>query len=325
MNLQSIQLAFKRLICALNRDFFLFFVVATVTVSVFFAQALISFSDEKWQVKFLLQPGQVATLSQSTLFGLFLKNQEGPTRHLTALKTFDSKNEIFQRLKNGNIVETRIRTLFPQMSNDLVAKTAALFTSSLRVVSPRDTRFLEFSFEVYDLALAEPLIADLIKEASIEQDLIITKYREQLVGIQAQIAARVDATKKQLDFVDQEMLKRTKVSLESVMISMLRENLERDYHDYTLGKADVENALQPEVTFTTKLLPNSMVQVPNPISPTKDFIYILSMCFALGLVFTVRKLGEIFASDEATDIAPIDKQAIQIRQTETNKLVEVNH
>lgn len=325
MNLQSIQLAFKRLICALNRDFFLFFVVVTVAVSVFFAQALISFSDEKWQVKFLLQPGQVAPLSQLTSFGLFLRNQESPNTHLTDLKMIDSKNEIFQRLKNKNTVATQTKLLFPQMADSQVEKTADLFVSSLSVVSPRDTRYLEFSFEVYDLNMAGPLIAALVKEASIQQDSIISKYREQLVGIQAQIEARLSSTKQQLDFTSQELKKRKGVSFESIMLSMLLENLERNYHDYTLSKADVENALQPEVTFTTKLLPDSMVLVPNPVSPAKDFIYILFFCFALGLVFAVRKLGDVIALAQPPLEVDLEEQAIHIRQIETNKLVEVNH
>lgn len=324
MNSIKMLVAFKKLISALNREFFLLFAVSTVAVSICIAQAIISLSDKKWEVRFLVKPGQVATLSQSTLFGLFLKNQEGPTRHLTALRKFDTKNEIFQRLKNQNIVETAMSKLFPKMSYEQQVRTANLLTSSLKVASPRDTAFLELIFDVYELDLAEPLITGLIKEVSAEQNLVISKYKEQLIVIRDQITRQLNSKEKQLDFVNKKLTDTSKLSVETVMLSMLRENLERDFYDFSLSKMDVENALQPEVTYETKLVPHSMANVVNPISPAKDFIYILAFCFAIGLIVAVRKAGEFFDKSQQA-VVDLAKQGESARQIETGSLMEVNH
>lgn len=325
MNITNMLVAFKRLITALNREFFLLFAVSVIAISICIAQAIISVSDKKFQVKFLIKPGQVATLSQSTLFGLFLKNQEGPSRHLTAIRKFDTKNEIFQRLKNENIVATAMPKIFPEMSREQITKTAGLLASSLKVASPRDTEFLEITFEVYDITMAEALITGLVKEVSAEQNSVIAKYREQLALIRDQVIKQLGSKKKQLDFVNQKIATNSKVSVESVMLAMLRENLERDLFDFTLNKMDVENALQPEVTYETHFLPHSMANVVNPISPVKDFIYILAFCFAIGLIVLVRKSAELFEKNEQAVVNLADQGSNNARQIETNNLIEINH
>lgn len=324
-NKASLILSIKRLVHTLYREFYLFFSLVVMAICISIAYTFISLSEDIWEVKFLIKPGQVANLSQITLFGLSVKKQQDPNSYLLAFKKMDSKSEIFQYLKNKNLVLNALNEIYPNMSHDLKVRAAELFSSSVKIVSPRDTSLLELSFNVYDVAVAYPLLDELIKVASAEQNKLISQYREQLKVVFDELSKQISSKQENLAFLSKKKSTKANIDTETVLISVLSENLEREIFDYKLGIIDIENALKSEITYETHIVKDSMIGTSNPISPAKDFIYIFALAIGIGMIASLRKLAEYFDELDSKAFSPKEFDPKFVQGLKSSDSLQVHH